>query len=58
MLAPIHSDKNFRDLDNSELFELTFAIKELSQLVMTVDSDVKGASVVVQEFRQGGNTMN
>ena len=58
LLAPFQSDKNFRDLSNPQSFELVLAIKELSQLVKSVDADVQGASVVVQEFGFGGTSMN
>ena len=62
LLAPFQSDKNYRDLSNQQLFEISLAIKELSELVIKAHADdadkVTGSLVVIQEFEAGQRSMN
>ena len=47
LLAPKEPERNFQQLSNAELFELTLAIKELSQLVKITYGDQFETSVVI-----------
>ena len=55
------SDKNYRDLNTPQLFELVLAIKQFSKIVSEYESPNvemsnidKGTSVIVQEFDKTG----